>query len=440
MNGDLATPEEVFSWTESFTNLEKGTLPFDKRNYRLDRMRRLLGLFDDPDAGLRIIHVARTRGKAPRARSWRPSWTPPAIVPGLYTSPHVTTPFERIAIARGASAARAPGPHRPRGEGRHRLRAAGRHAGPVRPHDVRAVHASCLPLLPGAGCEEAIIETGIGGRLDATNIVMSETSVITPLDLEHMEVLGDTIEKIAFEKAGIIKQGAPAFVGFQPPAAKQVLRDTAHARGSPITFLDEELESIGTTLDAAGTTFRLHLRGEDPVEFRLSLLGEFQAENAALACLTLRRTRPEIPRDCYRDGLLAASLPGRMEVIGGNPPVVLDGAHTPLAVSRLLGSFDRIFPGEAVLLFGSVAGKRPREMASTLARRFSRIVISTPGTFKESNPEQVFEIFRSLNPGTVLEKMPEAALRRARQESGGTRPILVTGSFYMVAEIRRLLA
>ena len=79
-------------------------------------------------------------------------------------------------------------------------------------------------------------------------------------------------------------------------------------------------------------------------------------------------------------------------------------------------------------------------MASILARRFSRIVISTPGTFKESNPEQVFEIFRGLNPGTVLEKMPEAALRRARQESGGTRPILVTGSFYMVAEIRRLLA
>ncbi|HUJ74803.1 MAG TPA: cyanophycin synthetase, partial [bacterium] len=142
----------------------------------------------------------------------------------------------------------------------------------------------------------------------------------------------------------------------------------------------------------------------------------------------------------YRDGLLAASLPGRMEVVGSNPPIVLDGAHTPLAISRLLDSFSRIFPGDAILLFGSVAGKRPREMASILAHRFPRIIISTPGTFKESYPEQVFEIFHALNPETTLEKEPQAALRMARQEAGGARPILVTGSFYMVAEIRRLLA
>jgi dihydrofolate synthase/folylpolyglutamate synthase len=440
MNRELATPEDVFAWAESFTNLEKGTLPFDKRNYRLDRMRRLLGLFDDPDSGIRIIHVAGTKGKGSTSTLLASILDAAGHRTGLYTSPHVTSPFERIAIAGEQS--------RP-----DLLVRLGR--------EVRSVIDSLPPEgMPGhfapttfelytlfaflyfreAGCEEAIIETGIGGRLDATNVVMSVASVITPLDLEHMEILGDTIEQIAFEKAGIIKPGAPAFSGFQPPAAKQVLRDTAHSRGSSITFLDEELERLGTTLDARGTSFRLHLRGDNPVEFRLSLLGEFQAENAALACLTLRRTRPEIQLDSYRDGLLAASLPGRMEVVGVDPPVVLDGAHTPLAISRLLDSFARIFPGEAVLLFGSVAGKRPREMASILAGRFPRIVISTPGTFKESNPEQVFEIFHGLNPGTVLEKWPEAALRRARKESGGIRPILVTGSFYMVAEIRRLLA
>ena len=440
MNRELATPQDVFAWAESFTNLEKGTLPFDKRNYRLDRMRRLLGLFDDPDSGLRIIHVAGTKGKGSTSALLASILDAAGHRTGLYTSPHVSSPFERIAIAGE--------PSRPEllvrigGEVKGVIDSLPRDGMPghFAPTTFELYTLLAFLYFREAGCEEAVIEVGIGGRLDATNIVMSESAVITPLDLEHMEVLGDTIEQIAFEKAGIIKPGMPAFAGFQPPAAKQVLRDTALARGSSITFLDEQLESLGTTLDARGTTFRLHLSGDIPVEFRLSLLGEFQAENAALACLTLRRTRPEIPLDCYRDGLLAASLPGRMEVVGTNPPVVLDGAHTPLAVSRLVDSFDKIFPGEAVLVFGSVAGKRPREMASILARRFPRIVISTPGTFKESNPEQVFEIFRSMNPGTVLEKMPEAALRRARQESGGTRPILVTGSFYMVAEIRRLLA
>jgi dihydrofolate synthase/folylpolyglutamate synthase len=440
MNSLLASPEDLFAWIESFTNLEKGTLPFDKRNYRLDRMRRLLGMFDDPDSGLRIIHVAGTKGKGSTSALLASILDAAGHRTGLYTSPHVTSPFERISIAGE--------PSRP-----DLLVRIGREVKRVidsLPDDGMPGHFApttfelytllAFLYFREAGCEEAVVEVGIGGRLDATNIVMSEASVITPLDLEHTEVLGDTIEKIAFEKAGIIKPGAPAFVGFQPPAAKQVLRDTAHSRGSTVTFLDEELESLGTTLDVAGTSFRLHLRGEAPVEFRLSLLGEFQAENAALACLTLRRTRPEIPLECYRDGLLAASLPGRMEVMGTHPPIVLDGAHTPLAVSRLVDSFIKIFPGEAVLLFGSVAGKRPREMASILAHRFPCIIISTPGTFKESNPEQVFEIFRNLNPGTLLEKQPDAALRRAREEAGATRPILVTGSFYMVAEIRRLLS
>jgi dihydrofolate synthase/folylpolyglutamate synthase len=127
-----------------------------------------------------------------------------------------------------------------------------------------------------------------------------------------------------------------------------------------------------------------------------------------------------------------------MELRRGEPPIMLDGAHTPLAVTRLLSSFRSVFPGGAVLLFGSVSGKNPREMARIMAPAFSQIIVSTPGTFKESNPEEVAAIFREFNPATVLEKNPGRALQRAREESEG-RPILVTGSFYMVAEIRRLL-
>jgi dihydrofolate synthase/folylpolyglutamate synthase len=290
-----------------------------------------------------------------------------------------------------------------------------------------------------AGCTDAVIEVGIGGRLDATNVVTPEASVITPLDLEHTDILGDTIEKIAFEKAGIIKPGVPAFFGLQPEPVKEVFRAACRDRGSPATFLEQAVQILGTRIDARGTSFSLAPLSGPAVDFRLSLMGEFQAENAALAWLTLQRTRPEIPADCYARGFASVTLPGRMEVRGSDPVLVLDGAHTPLAVRRLLSSFRSVFAGEAVLLFGSVSGKNPREMARILARSFRHVVISTPGTFKESDPAEVADIFRSLNSSTFLEKDPTRALELARKLSEGRRPVLVTGSFYMVGEIRRLL-
>jgi dihydrofolate synthase / folylpolyglutamate synthase len=437
--GDILAPEDVFAWAESFTNLERSSLLSDSRNYRLDRMRWLLSMFGDPDRSLRIIHVAGTKGKGSTSALLASALHAAGRRTGLYTSPHVATPFERIAI-----------PGEPRLPelvlrlGRQMKAAIDALPGGGIPGDSPPTTFELLTLLAflcfrEAGCEEAVVETGIGGRLDATNVVASTACVITPLDLEHTELLGDTIEKIAFEKAGIMKPGSPAFIGLQPREALPVFREAGRDRGSPLTFLGEEAEELGAAADARGTTLALRIRGEERVSFRLSMLGEFQAENAALAYLTLRRTRPEITRDQIAAGFLQTTLPGRMELLGSHPLVVLDGAHTPLAVTRLLSAFKGIFPGEAVLLFGSVSGKNPREMARILAPAFSSVIVSTPGTFKESNPEEVAGIFRGVNPATTLEKDPAQALARAREASGGTRPILVTGSFYMVAEIRRLL-
>jgi dihydrofolate synthase/folylpolyglutamate synthase len=439
MNEEIRTPQDVFSWAESYTNLERGTFPPDKRAYRLDRMRRLLEMFDNPHARLRIIHVAGTKGKGSTSALLASVLHATGRRSGLYASPHVENAFERIAIAGE--------PRRP-----ELLVRLGR--------EVKAVIDGLPPAdFPGhyapttfelytllaflyfreAGCAEAVVETGIGGRLDATNVVSSAASVITPLDLEHMEILGDTLEKIAFEKAGIIKPGAPCFVGLQPHAVKEVIRQVCRERGSAPAFLDEEASELNAAVDAQGTSFSLRLAGEPVEEFRLSMLGEFQAENAALAYLLLKRTRPEITREQYRRGFLDTTLPGRMELRGTDPVVVLDGAHTPLAVTRLLAAFRAVFPGEAILLFGSVSGKNPRAMAEIMATDFFRIIISTPGTFKESNPKEVADIFRAVNPATLLEQDPRQALRLAMEESEGKRPILVTGSFYMVAEIRRLL-
>ncbi len=442
MKAEIRSPEDAFRWAESFTNLEKGRLPQDKRAYRLDRMAALLEALGNPQSGCRILHVAGTKGKGSTAALMAAVLEASGKKTGLYTSPHVATPLERIMVSGGF-------PDRERftaaaaglAETVESLDPQGLPGG-FAPTTFELYTALAFLAFRGEGCDAAVVETGIGGRLDATNVVVPVASVITPLDLEHTDILGDTIEKIAGEKAGIIKPGVPAYVGFQPEGAKAVFRRAAAEKGARALFLDEELAECEAAVDAGGTSVRLSLRGGPSGSFRLSLRGRFQAENAALAYLALSGSFPAIPERAYAEGFLAANLPGRMEVIGRahGAPVILDGAHTPLAVRRLLESFREIFPGDAVLIFGSVAGKNPEEMADVLAPAFTRIVVSTPGTFKESDPEAVARIFSALNHRTVLVRDPREALRAAEEASDGKIPILVTGSFYMIAEIRRLIA
>jgi dihydrofolate synthase/folylpolyglutamate synthase len=171
------------------------------------------------------------------------------------------------------------------------------------------------------------------------------------------------------------------------------------------------------------------------------MIGHFQAENAALAYLAVRKTLPDVPEAAYREGFAKAHLPGRLELVPGTPPMVLDGAHTPLAIRRLLESMGELFPQQGVLLFGSVEGKRSAEMAALLAPRFARIVVSTPGTFKASAPAQVASDFAALNSNTVLEPDTRRAFEMARDSARrlGTH-LLVTGSFYLLGEVRSLAA
>jgi dihydrofolate synthase/folylpolyglutamate synthase len=288
-------------------------------------------------------------------------------------------------------------------------------------------------------CQCAVIEAGIGGRRDATNIIQPSACLLTPVDLDHTEILGDTIESIAREKSGIIKPGVPVFSGFQAPEVKNIFKTVSHSHHSPICFLDEELETFSVNTDIAGTTCCLKLKEMQEQTFRLKLLGAFQAENAALAYLTIRNMFPQLSSQIMKEGVEKTFLPGRMELYQTTPPIVLDGAHTPFSVKSVLSSFDQIFPKHRILIFGAVLGKQIEAMARILAPAFREIIISTPGYFKESDPEQVFRIFKKLHSRTILEKKPSEALAKALQFSNKTDPILVTGSFFMISEIRKLL-
>ncbi len=301
------------------------------------------------------------------------------------------------------------------------------------------ITAFALLYFKAVKCRFAVIETGIGGRWDATNIVEPVACVLTPIDLEHTEILGDTAEAIATEKSGIIKPQTLVFSASQTPLVMQVFREASRQQNAHIRFLDEELLRMETTTRCTGTDVILGMRGMHTQSFHLKLLGDFQARNAALAYLTLRHTFPMLMCRAMIAGFERTFLPGRLELAAITPPIVLDGAHTPLAITQILAACLPIFPAPRILIFGAIAGKNITEMARLLSPHFQHIIISTPGSFKESHPDQIFAAFRSGHPSISLEPVPEQALRHAQELAHSHMPILVTGSFFMVAEIRKLL-
>jgi dihydrofolate synthase/folylpolyglutamate synthase len=430
----------AFSYLESFTNLERKSGLYSETNYRLDRMRFLLSRFGNPQDSFSSIHVAGSKGKGSVSHLLSAALTSHGLRTGLYTSPHVFDFRERIQI-----------------DGRfpqsgpflriiNRVRSfldntnAGNFPFEAMPTTFELLTLSSLLYFREMRCSHAVLETGIGGRLDATNCVTPFACVITPIDLEHQDILGATIREIAGEKAGIIKPGIPVFSAAQDQEAADVIRSAAARNGSPLRSMDREIVQIGTDLGAEGTACRVRFRENGEIHFSLSLLGGFQAENAALAYLTLKTILPGFSRERTLQGFEKVKIPARMEIVKRNPVVLLDGGHTPLAVRRVLSSFLEIFPGKGILIFGCLKGKNAAGMAEILCPAFDEIIVSKPTGYRESDPEEVYGIFRERNEKTVLLMDPARALSRALDLSGGKRPILVTGSFYMVSEIRKLLS
>ena len=414
-----------------------------EREQRLPRMRLFLEELGNPHHRYKIFHVAGTKGKGSTAAFLASILESAGYRTGLYSSPHVSDPAERIAV-RDSGGTKVPDADVLEQLARQVAQLAEslpqrsqRWKFPISMFELLTLFA--LLYFREAGCEYVVLETGIGGRYDATNVVRPLASVLTSVDFDHTEILGETLEEIAHEKSGIIKTGIPVFCGKQRAEVKKVFLEAGRSQRTSVNFLDESLENFTSQVSRGGTELSLKFVGKTTRRCRLRLLGDFQADNAALAYLTITKTLPELQEDVIEHGLHKTFLPGRMELIPVKPPIVLDGAHTPLSVRAVLHSFKNIFPQKGVLLFGSVVGKKPEEMARILAPAFREIIISTPGSFKHSDPEAVYEIFQKYHPAVLLEKAPPKALQQARALADGDVPILVTGSFFLVAEIRKLM-
>lgn len=444
--------DEACSYIESFTNLAK-SMNYTVRTYRLDRMRALLDHFGHPEEDFKIIHVAGSKGKGSTALYIAKGLSSLGYRTGLYASPHVSTYRERFTLS-GLffddhfllSTVR---------EMINRLDTFTfkEEYGYTSPTTFELLTLLGFLLFSKSDCSYAVIETGLGGRLDATNVVLPIMSVITPIELEHTAVLGDTIAKIAYEKAGIIKPGVPVCVSYQEEAAEEVIRARAVELSSPISFLTDVVDHIDSTTTKTGEQTAIYWKQGDPYHCMLSMPGSFQAENAALAIHVLQSL------DLFRletslSAVARATIPGRMELIRENPSIYIDGAHTEHSIERLFCSFRSVYPTGGVLIFGAVEGKNHHKMAELALDHFQTIVISTPGTFKRSHPKELYQLFLSIResegfrerhgdsslPAIYLIPDPTLALDAAVKLTGEHNGVILTaGSFYMAAEIRNVV-
>jgi len=441
--------DEVYAFVMGFVNVEKG----QATEFKLDRMRWMAERLGNPHLGRVTVHVAGSKGKGSVATLIARAIQASGTRTGLYTSPHILSWKERMteagdempdeiilgaaeevfALTEGKGPDDFPGGELPTY------------------FELTTLIAFCA--FRRAGFRAQVIEVGLGGRLDSTNIVAPDVTAITPIELEHTQFLGTTIPLIAGEKAGIIKPGIPV-CALQPKAeALEVIQSRASAQRAPCYVVGENISIEDINVNLEGTSARLkaaspaphgnskalsRLFGGPTLDVRTDLVGSLYAGNMALAALTLAQLPLKIRAEHLQRGFSSTRIPARFEVIGRAPLLVLDGAHTPESIRGILTTFLELSPEPRHLLFACAHDKRHGEMARLLAPHFEEIVITRPGSFKQSEPTAVFESFSALKQECALIEDTrvaiEQALRRAR-EAGAS--LLVTGSFYLCAEFKK---
>lgn len=400
------------------------SLPPSSIKMGLDRVLVALERLGHPQRGLQVLHVAGTNGKgstcamaaACLARRYRT---------GLYTSPHLVRVNERFRV---------------NGEDISD-EALGCGVGEVVAELGEDHHLTYFELLTlvafvhfrREGVEVAVLETGLGGRLDATTACEPLVTAITPIDLDHQEYLGATLRAIATEKAGIIKRGVPVVSSHQAPEALDVLEAAARAAGSPFLLEGRDFHGVAGRWEGR----RGSLEG-----LVTPLRGPHQQTNlsVALACLeALAERGVRLGEDEIRAGLRTTRWPGRLEELPGDPPVVLDGAHNPAGVRVLLEALDAVYPGRAVhLVFGVFADKDSEPMMRALFPRCTAVHLTPIDHPRGKAPSSYEALARSLGTPVRLAASTREALRAARA-GAGDGIVLVAGSLALVGEARRVL-
>ena len=378
----------------------------------LDRIRAVLQALGNPQLAYRVVHVAGTNGKGSTCAMIDAGLRGAAVRTGLFTSPHLVEPTERIQIDGMPVSS---DQFRRAFEIVHE--AAEKLDLDCHPTYFETVTAMAFWLFREARIHTAVVEVGLGGRLDATNVVQPALTAITPIDFDHEVYLGHTIEAIAGEKAGILKMGVPAVFAEQRPEAEAVLERCAAELG--IAFRRSRGFSVrDLVMDARGSSFS---------GIRVPLAGEHQIENARTAAVALEQL------GISPKGIEEARWPGRLEHIAPNPDIILDGAHNPAGARALVRYLERFYSGRKIhLIYGAMRDKAVEEIAGILFPIAAELIFTAPDFARALRPESRLEI---AGRGETAANVGDA-LSLARGRAAHDDVIIITGSLFLVGEAR----
>lgn len=390
----------------------------------LERTSSATELRGHPERGLRFVHVAGTNGKGSVAAMLDSVLRSAGYRTGFFSSPHMQRYVERFRID-----------GRPISEREAAARIEDLRADTRLPPLSFFEYTTLLGLeaFRDARCQIVVLEVGLGGRLDSTNIVTPEVCVITSIGFEHQRILGDTLAEIAGEKAGILKPEIPCIVGARGKSVRRAISKKARAVGAPVRWIDRD---FGSRWEEGKLSVRVGERQWN--DLRLGLRGGHQADNAACAVaalVELTKRGFHVSDAHLRKGLDRVQWPGRLEWVPGRPSFLFDAAHNAAGCEMLAFYLEELaFPGRVVLLFGAMRDKDHRRMLASFDGLVGRRVYAAPPIRRSERPERLAKI----REGTIARSVRDA-LARAKRAAGPDGLVVVAGSIFLVSEARGIV-
>lgn len=430
------TYQESLSYLDSLTNYEKKP-EFDyKKSLKLERMTSLSRRLGNPHRGIKAIHISGTKGKGSVSSFINSILMEDGYKVGLYTSPHLFSFRERIRIngepVNEEDVARLLDEIKPHAEAMEKER--------NKPTYFEVSTMMAFLYFKNESVDHMVLEVGMGGRLDSTNIAETLVSVITPISYDHTQHLGHTLGEIAFEKCGIIRNDSIVVSSPQSEEAMDVIRRTSLEKNSKLYTVGKDIFFETLDGDLHGQNFRLLTRYAEHPHLRIQLLGDFQIENAAAAVAAVEELRSRgtsVTAHAIKGGLAKARWPGRLEVISKKPFIIVDGAQDANSASRLKKAISGIFRYKKLfLIFGAMQDKDIDGMCAELGGMADFIAATRSKSERACPPEDIREKMLRFNKGAevIATNRVAEAIKKCKDGAGEDDLILIAGSLYIAAE------